>query len=281
MGKIKFLTREQVKDLAIRYQDGDEKAGAELLQRHMPMIISAARKAAFTHRVSELDVRQEYCAAFWRSLEKFDPHCGAALSSYAVYYMKSALLKYLSQMGGVVKVPNGHKTRQLLSKFGHLVHEYEKKSGMAFGEDGLEFVADELAIDKEEVRAFVMIMRPDNVRADSPTSLEAEDGNSGHWELEFASEDSSLNAISNYDQEKAREAISTIICRYYDERDQDIAMAQLLGDRSQNDLQALADKHDLSVERIRQIQRGSLELIRERLEARGIRSADDFAIANA
>ena len=64
--------------------------------------------------------------------------------------------------------------------------------------------------------------------------------------------------------------IHSIVKANFEDRDLEIVQARLSGDMTREKFDVLVDKHGISVERIRQIQRAALMTIRENLRRDGI-----------
>jgi RNA polymerase primary sigma factor len=100
------LTRDEEHDLALRARAGDDKAKDELVRRNLPLVISMARKQyRGTLRLEELV--QEGNLGLLRAVEKFDPDAGTRFSTYAVWWIRAYLWKYLKQARSAVRPRSG------------------------------------------------------------------------------------------------------------------------------------------------------------------------------
>jgi RNA polymerase sigma-32 factor len=79
------------------------------------------------------------------------------------------------------------------------------------------------------------------------------------------------------DQRQIMGRIAAIVETNFGERDLEIVEARLAGDMTQEKYEYLRSKYQISVERIRQIQRGALLTIREALQREGINCMDQIA----
>jgi DNA-directed RNA polymerase sigma subunit (sigma70/sigma32) len=80
------------------------------------------------------------------------------------------------------------------------------------------------------------------------------------------------------DQRQIMARIAAIVQSNFDDRDLEIVQARLTGDMTREKFSVLVDKHGISVERIRQIQRAALLTIREGLQREGIEGMDMIAV---
>lgn len=282
MTRATMLTRVQITDLAERYKEGDQAAGAKILAAYMPMIIKDATRAVAMHQVDKTDMIQELSMAFWKALSKFDPSLNTALSSFARFYMKDAVLSYASRMSGELKIPKAGATRKLMSHAGWIVHEYEKEFQIPFGgPDGEVYMAEKTGASIDEVRRFLTITCPNNRSTHSTGETNGEGDEASHGEADFAQEDYSLEVSRRMDVQNMIDIVSDIVWRYYDERDYDIIMSRMTVDDQLENLAELSERHGLGKERVRQIQRESFDIIRERLAVMGISSVNEFCTQDA
>lgn len=80
------------------------------------------------------------------------------------------------------------------------------------------------------------------------------------------------------DQVRMMQKIRDIVESNYEERDLEIVSQRLQGDMTPEKYAALVSRYDISVERIRQIQRGALRSIREALREEGVMGMSDIAL---
>lgn len=108
------LTREEEKELAIRYrQTGDKEAAFRLVTSNLMLVV----KLAFEFRSSLqniLDLIQEGNYGLMRAVKKFDPFKGVRLSTYAAYWIRAYMIKYLLDNWRLVRVGTTNVRRKLL-----------------------------------------------------------------------------------------------------------------------------------------------------------------------
>ena len=110
----KPLSREEERALALRAQGGDLAARDELVARHLPLVVSFARKQSRgTLPLDELV--QEGNLGLVRALEKFDPDAGTRFSTYAVWWIRAYVWRYLKQARSSVRPRSGTVARADLS----------------------------------------------------------------------------------------------------------------------------------------------------------------------
>jgi RNA polymerase primary sigma factor len=100
------LTRDEERELALRARDGDAAAREELVRRHLPLVVGIARKQIRgALRLDELV--QEGNLGLLRAVEKFDPNAGTRFATYAVWWIRAYVWKYLKQARSSVRPKSG------------------------------------------------------------------------------------------------------------------------------------------------------------------------------
>ena len=108
------LSREEERELGIRARAGDAAARDELVRRHLPLVIGFARKQARgSLRLEELV--QEGNIGLLHAVEKFDPNAGTRFSTYAVWWIRAYVWKYLKLARSSVRPKSGTVAREDLS----------------------------------------------------------------------------------------------------------------------------------------------------------------------
>ncbi|MFO7893452.1 MAG: RNA polymerase sigma factor RpoD/SigA [Longimicrobiales bacterium] len=99
-----LITPEREIELGKRAQAGDEDAVMELARANLRFVISVAKK--YQNRgVSLADLIQEGNVGLVTAARKFDPDQGVKFISYAVWWIRQAILASLANHGRSVRVP--------------------------------------------------------------------------------------------------------------------------------------------------------------------------------
>jgi RNA polymerase primary sigma factor len=104
VSRHKLLTAPDEIELGRRAQKGDEEAVARLVRSNLRFVISVAKK--YQNRgVSLTDLIQEGNVGLVTAARKFDPEQGVKFISYAVWWIRQAILSALANQGRAVRVP--------------------------------------------------------------------------------------------------------------------------------------------------------------------------------
>jgi RNA polymerase primary sigma factor len=142
----KLLTREEEVDLAQRIRTGEAEALDKLVRSNLRFVVSVAKKYQ-NQGVALSDLINEGNLGLIRAAHKFDETKGIKFISYAVWWIRQAILQALAEQSRIVRVP--------LNRAGAL-HRIGKRSALLVQELGreptVEELADELDISEDEVR---------------------------------------------------------------------------------------------------------------------------------
>ncbi|HUH12582.1 MAG TPA: RNA polymerase sigma factor RpoD/SigA, partial [Longimicrobiales bacterium] len=104
VSRHELITPEEEIELGRRAQAGDEDAVQALVRANLRFVISIAKK--YQNRgVSLTDLIQEGNVGLVTAARKFDPEQGVKFISYAVWWIRQAILSALANQGRAVRVP--------------------------------------------------------------------------------------------------------------------------------------------------------------------------------
>ena len=135
VSRHELITPDREKELGARAQLGDQEAIQELARANLRFVISVAKK--YQNRgVSLTDLIQEGNVGLVTAARKFDPEQGVKFISYAVWWIRQAILASLANHGRAVRVP--------LNRASDLARIFREKERLK-QEKGREPSTDELA----------------------------------------------------------------------------------------------------------------------------------------
>jgi RNA polymerase primary sigma factor len=100
------LRRDEERALALRARGGDRSAAQKLVRHNLAFVVSIAAKQKLG-TVSIHDVIQEGSLGLIRALDKFDPDSGNRFCTYAVWWIRAYIGKYLKQARSSVRPRSG------------------------------------------------------------------------------------------------------------------------------------------------------------------------------
>ena len=113
-------------ELVIEYQTGNKAVIEQLYLQNRGMIEKIVRRYA---GIEELDdLRQESFFGLVKAAELWKPENETAFMTYAAYWIRAAIVRYIEECGGVVRIPS-HK-RALINRYNKAVNNYRVRFGM-------------------------------------------------------------------------------------------------------------------------------------------------------
>ena len=147
-------TPEEELELGYRIKAGDTEAAHELVERNLRFVLQVAGKYKGSD-VPLTDLINEGNLGLIHAARKFDPDRGARFITYAVWWIRQAIMHALAAGGGAVRLPI--KQAELLSKLRHKIEEVRQETGT---EPTAEELALALDIKPEDVSDLLRVYRP-------------------------------------------------------------------------------------------------------------------------
>jgi RNA polymerase sigma-32 factor len=164
VAKHPLLTREEEHKLAVKFaRTKDPDIAYRLVTANLRLVVKIAheyRRAAF----SLLDLIQEGNVGLMHAVRKYDPFRGVKLSSYAAWWIRAYILRYLMDNWRMVKLGTTQAQRKL---FFNLRKEQEKLLGQGF-EAQPALLAEKLEVSEQDVREMDQRLGNDEFSLDAP-----------------------------------------------------------------------------------------------------------------
>ena len=161
ISRYPLIPQEEEVALARRIRTGEEEALDKLVRSNLRFVVSVAKKYQ-NQGVSLSDLINEGNLGLIRAAHKFDETKGIKFISYAVWWIRQAMLQALAEQSRIVRVP--------LNRAGTL-HRITRRSSVLLQELGREPTPAEIAegmdIDMEEVEKTLSISQ-NHVSLDAP-----------------------------------------------------------------------------------------------------------------
>ena len=191
IAKIPRLTPEREKELGRRVQENDKAALEELVKSNLRFVVSYAKRYRNAN-VHFLDLINEGNIGLIHAATKYDPEKNVKFITYAVWWIRQAILHALSEQAGAFRLP---------PKRANLMYRLEKAISTAMSEGNHIPTPDELAINLgvtvKEVQTLLQAS-PDNF------SLNAELDDESHTELGDVIEQTTIPSAEDEMQSQSR-----------------------------------------------------------------------------
>ncbi len=159
-----LLSREEEHDLAVKFQQThDPEIAYRLVTANLRLVVKIAheyRRAAF----NLLDLVQEGNVGLMHAVQKYDPLRGVKLSTYAAWWIRAYILRYLMDNWRMVKLGTTQAQRKL---FFNLRKEQERLLAQGF-EAAPKLLAERLDVSEQDVREMDQRLANDEFSIDAP-----------------------------------------------------------------------------------------------------------------
>ena len=247
-----LLTADEEHQLAARIALGDVEARDHLARANLRLVVRIARQYA-GRGLSLEDLIAEGNVGLLRAVEGYDPDAGTRFSTYAAFWVKQSIRVALNKSGHAVRLPQYMGT--LMAKWRRTEAELRDRLGR---EPDREEVAARLGLSAKQARAVAKAQKA--VASGQAITDEADQAELVADGRETAPGDGLAAA------EELREILASL--GELGEREATVLRMRFgLGGSEPATLQEVGVKLGLTRERVRQIERDSLALLRDRLTA--------------
>ncbi len=253
--KVKILTREEERAQIIKGQQGDESAKNDVIRSNLRYVVKIALEYNYNN-IPLQDLINEGNLGLINAFDKFDTSKNFVFISYAIWWVRQAILKALNEQRRLIRLPNN--VLQLVTKLNRLRDSEE-------GEKGLEHFAKKLGTDERTLKNLYNITGEmaslENSSIDENLSLHEVLGDEKKMKPDQEFEMDELTREIGKSLEFLKAVEKTVIIYRFG-----------LYEHSPLSLSELSRKLSLSKERIRQVEKRALEKLSENPNSSNLRS---------
>ena len=253
---IPILTKEQEQELALKlYEEDDLDAARQLVIHHLRFVVHIARSYQ-GYGLPLGDIIQEGNVGLMKAVDKYDPHRGVKLVSFAVHWIKAEIHEYILKNWRLVKIATTKAQRKLFFNL-----RGKKKSLEWLTKEEAESIASDLNVDVKDVLHMENRLSSNDSSFDAPIQTgNDEEVMSPSQYLEDKRYDPEV-IVANEQAEQVNRSELVEALKMLDDRSKDILQRRYLSDQKAT-LHDLADEYEVSAERIRQIENTALKKLK-------------------
>jgi len=270
-----LLTPTEEHELAVRYKEyGEIEAAYRLVTGNLRLVVMIARQYQRALR-NLLDLIQEGNIGLMEAVRNFDPYRGVRFPSYAVWWVRAYIIRYIMNNWRMVKIGTTQAQRKL---FFNLQKERERLEAEGFSPEP-KLIAQHLGVKEEEVVEMTQRLTSRDLSVDAPL----DNGDETATLLDFmadkrgtAEEEVAANEYRELMREKMAEFAKTL-----KGKEQVIFSKRLLAEEPLT-LQDIGDQYGISRERVRQLESRIKKKLKEYLvrEFKDLKDLDVGVVEN-
>lgn len=260
ISQYELLSREETDELAIKFkEEGDQEAAYRLVSSNLRLVVKVAMDFQKYWMQNFMDLIQEGNVGLVQATRKFDPYRGVKFSYYAAYWIRAYVLKFIMDNWRLVKIGTTQAQRKL---FFSLNKERKLLESQGFKAEP-KLLAERLNVKEKEV--IEMEQRMDNwdVSLESPVRSDSDDEQKSFLPSNGPGIES---VVAGREVKERLTELITVLKDKLNDKERMILEQRLLTDEPLT-LQTIADKFDISRERVRQIEVNLLKKMKVYLEA--------------
>ena len=261
VNSIPLLTPEQERELAESlYYEQDLGAARQMVLAHLRFVVHIARSYS-GYGLAQADLIQEGNVGLMKAVKRFNPEMGVRLVSFAVHWIKAEIHEFILRNWRIVKVATTKAQRKLFFNL-----RSQKKRLAWLNNDEVHRVAESLGVEPREVREMESRLTGHDMAFDP--AAEADDDSAFQSPANYLEDHRYDPARQLEDADWTDNSTSNLheALEVLDDRSRDILYQRWLAEDKAT-LHDLAQKYNVSAERIRQLEKSAMNKLKLSISA--------------
>lgn len=265
INQFKMLDEEEESSLIKKWREtNDQIAAHTLIKAHLKLVVKIAYKYR-NYGFPMEDLIAEGSVGIMKSLKGFDSSMGYRFSTYAMWWIKAEIKEYVMKSWSLVKIGTTAAQKRLFFSLRKKIRKLQEEKGSfaQISEEDFYEISKELKAPPQEIKD--MSGRLGNRDFSLNASLNNQEDEEEEWQDTLVSSaPNQEDFLVEKDMYKKRSHILEKLLRKLSVREKDILFSRYLEEKPLT-LDELGKKHDLSRERIRQIESSVLQKLKNGL----------------
>ncbi|MDD2277603.1 MAG: RNA polymerase sigma factor RpoD/SigA [Bacteroidales bacterium] len=260
IGKVDLLTTEEEVSLARRLKEGDKEALDHLVKANLRFVVSVAKQYQ-NQGLSLPDLINEGNLGLIKAAQRFDETRGFKFISYAVWWIRQAILQALAEQARIVKLPLNKigSINKVNRAFIFLEQRFEREPSIEELSEVLELAPNDI---KEALKSSNR-----HISMDAPLSQD-EDSNLYDVLLSNETPAPDRGLLNDSLRKEIERALSTLTSREADI----IRLYFGLNGKHPHTLEEIGEELDLTRERVRQIKEKAIKRLKQTTRSKVLKS---------
>ncbi|AKT33228.1 RNA polymerase sigma factor RpoH [Pseudomonas syringae pv. actinidiae] len=261
VNSIPLLTPERERELAESlYYEQDLDAARQMVLAHLRFVVHIARSYS-GYGLAQADLIQEGNIGLMKAVKRFNPEMGVRLVSFAVHWIKAEIHEFILRNWRIVKVATTKAQRKLFFNL-----RSQKKRLAWLNNDEVHRVAESLGVEPREVREMESRLTGHDMAFDP--AAEADDDSAFQSPANYLEDHRYDPARQLEDADWTDNSTANLhqALDVLDERSRDILYQRWLAEEKAT-LHDLAQKYNVSAERIRQLEKSAMNKLKTSIAA--------------
>lgn len=255
ISKLELLPSDEAENLARRYHNnGDKQAGTKMVLANLRLVVKVVSDYQKYWMNNFLDLIQEGNVGLTRAVDKFDPERGVKFSSYAAFWIRAHVLKFIMDNWRLVKIGTTQAQRKLFFKLNSEKIMLEAQGILV----DAELLSKRLKVKESEIVDMGNRLGNSEVSLEAPLRVDSDEDHKMFLAQEGPSVEDEV-VISDY-HNRLREILDEQN-ENFSHRERVILYERLLTDEGRT-LRDIAGQFDISRERVRQVEISLLKKLR-------------------
>ncbi len=251
INRIELLSREEEVEVAGRAAKGDETAKKRLIEANLRFVVNVAKKYQ-NQGLPLIDLINEGNIGLMNAIERFDVDKGYHFISYAVWWIRQAILKAIYEKSRTIRLPL-NRSNELIQ-----IQKAQKELTAMNGEDPeLVDIARMTQMDESHISDLLSISR-DMVSLETPVFTDKNNSELG----DFIEDKDYVSPEEHAMENSLRDDINMVLKTLNQKELEIIEYRFGLNGKHPMSLKEIGDLYNLTKERIRQIEKKALERLR-------------------
>ncbi len=261
--KFPILTQEEEYKLAVDYtKTKDEALSYKLITSHLRLVVKVVAK----YKGYGLPVSEMICEGnlgLLCAVDKFDPQKGFRFSTYALWWIKASVQKYILNSWSLVKIGTTAAQKKLFFNLRKIKNQLNLVDDRQMSNDVIKKIANNLDVSKQDVTEMNMRMKSHDGSLNISVDNDADSG--AQWQDFIVDNRPNQEDVYAYAETYAyRKKMFAKAVNCLNKREKDILFKRRLTEKAVT-LDDLSKTYNISKERVRQIELNCIKKIRKNI----------------